>query len=131
MNDEKSETTTSSRALDSADDSGQVGYGRPPTHSRFKSGQSGNLRGRPRGARGKKKILEEILQETHSVIENGVRRRRSTFGLIILSLRNRAIEGNLRALRAVEHLGAKYAPQDGAEPDTLFLLPDNGRDSKQ
>ena len=26
-----------------------VGYGRPPEHSRFRKGQSGNPRGRPRG----------------------------------------------------------------------------------
>jgi Family of unknown function (DUF5681) len=131
MNDEKSETTTSSRALDSADDSGQVGYGRPPTHSRFKSGQSGNLRGRPRGARGKKNILEEILQETHWVTENGVRRQRSTFDLVIISLRNRAIEGNLRALRAIEQLGARFAPRESEEQSVILILPDNGRDSKR
>ena len=29
--------------------SGPVGYGRPPVHSRFKPGQSGNPRGRTRG----------------------------------------------------------------------------------
>jgi Family of unknown function (DUF5681) len=27
----------------------QVGYGKPPVHSRFRKGQSGNPRGRPRG----------------------------------------------------------------------------------
>jgi hypothetical protein len=30
-----------------------VGYGRPPKHSQFKPGQSGNPRGRPKGARNK------------------------------------------------------------------------------
>ena len=29
----------------------EVGYGKPPAHSRFRPGQSGNPRGRPRGAR--------------------------------------------------------------------------------
>jgi hypothetical protein len=27
-----------------------VGYGRPPKHTRFQTGQSGNRRGRPKGA---------------------------------------------------------------------------------
>src|SRR4051794_31141733 len=29
----------------------EVGYGKPPAHSRFKPGRSGNPRGRPRGSR--------------------------------------------------------------------------------
>ena len=28
-----------------------IGYGRPPMHTRFKPGQSGNVRGRPRGSK--------------------------------------------------------------------------------
>ena len=28
-----------------------AGYGKPPRHSRFKKGQSGNPKGRPRGSR--------------------------------------------------------------------------------
>lgn len=31
----------------------EVGYGKPPTHTRFKPGQSGNLQGRPKGAKNK------------------------------------------------------------------------------
>ena len=31
----------------------QVGYGKPPIETRFKSGQSGNPRGRPKGAKNK------------------------------------------------------------------------------
>jgi hypothetical protein len=31
----------------------EVGYGRPPAHSRFKAGESGNARGRPRGSKNK------------------------------------------------------------------------------
>lgn len=36
-----------------------VGYGKPPQHSRFKPGQSGNPRGRPKGSKNKRPALNE------------------------------------------------------------------------
>lgn len=52
----------------------EVGYGKPPTHSRFKPGQSGNPRGRPKGAKTKRPALHEermkdiILDEAYREI---------------------------------------------------------------
>lgn len=37
----------------------EVGYGKPPAHSRFKPGQSGNPRGRPKGTKNKRPALNE------------------------------------------------------------------------
>ena len=39
-----------------------VGYGNPPKESRFKKGQSGNQRGRPKGSKNLKTDLAEELQ---------------------------------------------------------------------
>jgi len=39
-----------------------VGYGNPPKESRFKKGQSGNRRGRPKGSKNLKTDLTEELQ---------------------------------------------------------------------
>jgi hypothetical protein len=52
----------------------RVGYGRPPRNRRFKPGQSGNRRGRPRGAQGRREIVQRVAFETHTVIEQGERR---------------------------------------------------------
>src|SRR5262245_29021911 len=41
----------------------EVGYARPPLHSRFKRGQSGNPKGRPRGSRSVASVLHRILNE--------------------------------------------------------------------
>ena len=90
----------------------EVGYGKPPMIRRFKSGQSGNRRGRPRGSINRKTIVRKIMNEMHAVTVDGRRRRRSTLELMLLALRNRAAEGNVRAFRAYMKLLAKYEPQD-------------------
>lgn len=41
-----------------------VGYGKPPKHSQFKKGQSGNRQGRPRGA--VNKVTEDSVLATVS-----------------------------------------------------------------
>ena len=38
-----------------------VGYGKPPSQHQFKPGQSGNKKGRPKGAKNEATILREIL----------------------------------------------------------------------
>jgi hypothetical protein len=41
----------------------EVGYGKPPPHTRFVQGLSGNPRGRPRGAKNIKTLLPKALNE--------------------------------------------------------------------
>ena len=55
------------------EDDDRVGYGRPPKHSRFKPGESGNPRGRPKGARGLSELIAKELNSSVTVIENGRR----------------------------------------------------------
>lgn len=43
----------------------EVGYGKPPTHSQFRKGQSGNPKGRPKNARG---VLASVKRELDSKI---------------------------------------------------------------
>ena len=50
-----------------ADDE-KVGYRRPPKKSRFKPGQSGNPKGRPKGTKNLKRDLIEELQELESLV---------------------------------------------------------------
>ena len=44
-----------------ADADNRVGYRRPPRHSRFQPGQSGNPRGRPRGVKSLSVIVRKIV----------------------------------------------------------------------
>lgn len=49
----------------------EVGYGKPPKHSQFQPGQSGNPRGRPKGAKSPFTLLREELQSKVMIKENG------------------------------------------------------------
>ncbi|MCZ8106357.1 MAG: DUF5681 domain-containing protein [Burkholderiales bacterium] len=49
----------------------EVGYGRPPKASRFKKGQSGNLRGRPKSRLSASEALSRELDEKICVREGG------------------------------------------------------------
>src|SRR6266850_6711987 len=53
----------------------EVGYGKPPRHTRFELGRSGNPRGRPPGAKNMKTLLNKALNELVVVTENGGRRK--------------------------------------------------------
>ncbi len=89
----------------------EVGYGKPPTRRRFK--KSGNLKGRPKGSKNRKTIVKAVANETHTVLENGKHRRLSTLDLVLLRLRNMALEeGNDRAFEELHRLIKAYQPQE-------------------
>jgi hypothetical protein len=76
----------------------EVGYGRPPRHSRFQKGQSGNPKGRARGSKNFTTLLKEALDEPVSVNENGRRKTISKKAAIAKQAVNKAAAGDLRAL---------------------------------
>ena len=109
---------------DGLDANGDVGPGRPPKHSRFKPGETGNPKGRPVGVKSRKKIVEQIANEMHWVVDGGERRQRSTLALVLLSLRNRSVEGNVRAFRAFHDYLAKYGPQEPINSGGYLIVPE-------
>ena len=50
---------------------GEVGYGKPPVHSQFQPGKSGNPKGRPTSTKNLKTDLAQELAERVQVTENG------------------------------------------------------------
>jgi hypothetical protein len=81
------------------DDEGDhaVGYRKPPRHSQFLKGQSGNPRGRPPGAKNLKTLLNKALNELVVVTENGGRRKVSKREAIITQLVNCSAKGDFRS----------------------------------
>ena len=109
---------------DGLDANGDVGPGRPPKPSQFKPGESGNPKGRPVGAKSQKKIVEQIANEMHWVVDGGQWRHRSTIELVLLSLRNRSVEGNVRPFRAFHEYLAKYGPQEPINSGGYLIVPE-------
>ena len=77
----------------------EVGYGKPPPHTRFVKGQSGNSRGRPRGAKNIKTLLTKALNELVVVTDNGGRRKVSKREAIITQLVNRSAKADFKAIQ--------------------------------
>jgi hypothetical protein len=75
----------------------EIGYGRPPRHTRFQRGRSGNPSGRPKGAQNLATLLSEALNETVTVAENGRRRKISKRRAIVTQLVNRSAQADLKA----------------------------------
>jgi hypothetical protein len=79
----------------------EVGYGRPPKQYQFQKGQSGNARGRPRKKRDKKSILEEIINETITIREDGEARKVSKYDALFRSHMAEAIKGDTRSAKLI------------------------------
>ena len=77
----------------------EVGYGKPPRHTRFKRGQSGNPRGRPRESKNLPTLLTEVLNARVIVAEDDGRRKITKREAIITQLVNRSAKADLRAIK--------------------------------
>ena len=93
----------------------EVGYGKPPATTRFKSGQSGNPKGRPKGSRNKSKMpaLNEermksiLLDEAYRTIKVNEGTGQISVPMaqaVIRSLAVNAAKGNQRAQRLFTEL---------------------------
>jgi hypothetical protein len=87
---------------------GEVGYRSPPRGRRFKPGQSGNPKGRPRGSRNFWTDLKSTLDKPVRLKEDGKARKISTQEAALLRLREKALGGDPRALDRLIHLAQTH-----------------------
>jgi hypothetical protein len=117
-----------------------VGYGKPPVHSRFRKGASGNPRGRPRVADTEDLpgLIAQTLAEPVTVTQNGRRRRITKRAAIIAQLVNRAAQADPRAtklllevMRTLDRWPAAPASHDEAENARESLIRELDRLAEQ
>jgi Family of unknown function (DUF5681) len=105
----------------------EVGYGKPPRHTRFKKGEaSANPRGRPR--KNLATSLVEGLNKKVVVTENGRRRKIAVREAITSQLINKSATADLRAIKILLDLIKDAEKQAGAatapEPAPRFTAAD-------
>ena len=78
-----------------------VGYGKPPVHTRFQKGRSGNPNGRPRGKKNMSTLLSTALDASIIVVENGRRKKITKREAIVTQLVNKSASADLKATQIV------------------------------
>lgn len=96
----------------------EVGYKRPPVHTRFQQGNSGNGKGRKRGRKNLKTDLLDELGERITLNEGDRKIRISKQRALVKALVVKGIKGDPRATNAVLNLLLRIGGDDerGAEP---------------
>jgi hypothetical protein len=79
----------------------KTGYGRPPLESRFKPGQSGNPKGRPKKRLDYDDIFRHELLRKVGITENGSIKRVPKIKALVRATINGALQGKVPQQRAV------------------------------
>jgi hypothetical protein len=107
----------------------EVGYGKPPKASRFSPGQSGNPKGRPKGARNKRpgpheeRLEEIILEEAYRGVRVNDGKGQVTVAVataVMRSLAVNAARGQLRSQQAFTKLVFETERDRKAMADQAF-----------
>jgi Family of unknown function (DUF5681) len=97
----------------------KVGYGKPPKHTQFKRGQSGNPKGRPKAVTPHmpvSRIIRHSLSEEVQGQFNGKPRKMTKLEAVIEVQAVKALKGDTRAAKLLIDLGHKHiAPHQTLE----------------
>jgi hypothetical protein len=99
-----------------------VGFGKPPVHTRFKPGRSGNPKGRPKGSKNFKTLVNEELDRPVTIKEGGKEKTISRREAMAKQLVKQAVTGDHKAMRVVLGIEGLTTAEDAEEPQ-LHLVP--------
>ena len=102
-----------------------VGYMKPPKHTQFRKGQSGNPKGRPSGAKNLKTELEEELREMIIVREGDSRKPVSKQRALLKSMMAKAVQGDTRAATLIANMVYRLLSENEPQPSDADALGDD------
>lgn len=94
----------------------EVGYGRPPVATRFKPGQSGNPKGKPKGTRNLATEFNEELKTKVTIQENGRTRQITKAQALAKQHVNKAVSGDPRSTQFVLSMALGVDPAGSLAP---------------
>jgi hypothetical protein len=81
-----------------------VGYGKPPTHTRFRKGRTGNRKGRPTGSKNYCVVLEHVLKECVKLPDGRVVSKAEA---LVIRAQHDALKGEPGATKVLDLLAEK------------------------
>jgi hypothetical protein len=103
-----------------------VGYCKPPKHTRFKPGQSGNPSGRPKGSENLKTLFERVLKEQISLQDGNVTKKITKAEAVIRRVVIDALKGDSGSqqtlFRLAEQIGQFEATQQDQRTVTMVIV---------
>ena len=96
----------------------EVGFGKPPKHTRFQPGQSGNPKGRPKKSKDLAKMFEEGLDQLIQINDNGRARKITKRQAVVMRTIHGAMKGENRPLNLIIAHMEKELDLTGIEIDS-------------
>lgn len=106
------------------EDRNKVGFGRPPVHTRFLPGKSGNPSGLRKKSKDLKARLKKAAEEKVEVQEGGRKRKVKKIDLAVTQMMNKAAQGQptflkmaFKEIQSAEAAEPSVAPQELSDSD--------------
>lgn len=109
----------------------KVGYKNPPQHTRFRKGQSGNPRGRPKGAQNLVSIINDLLDKPVTVVVEGVKQQMSGRNALAFKIFEKALKGDPRAIEILRETDREVAHEVLKEQQRQDEVADSGKSDKE
>ena len=106
----------------------RVGYGKPPKQHQFQPGQSGNSKGRPKGAKNTSTLLREILDREIEVRTRGTVRKVSVREAMLMRFAESALKGDTKS---AHFLLQRYEIAETAQADILDIRYETVEEAKE
>jgi Family of unknown function (DUF5681) len=97
----------------------EVGKGRPPVETRWKSGQSGNSRGRPKRAKDRVSVFDDALNQKLTIQHKGSNRKVTVREGIVTNIIHQALNGDLKAIAFIIAREPEIARQANAAKEKI------------